>query len=307
MPQSRRNRLSLARRRLLVACVAVKFLLWPAALAAWLMGRRPATLADREAAQTASMELVRDISIDGVAIEDYCKKRCYLLWSTPPGEYLLNVTPPALMDDGTPRPLSLSPEEFSRALNATFDGTCASITNDGYLVTAAHCVQEGRDLWIILPYANGITTRKARVVKAWDGSADFAILKIEDIGTEKFPLGDPDAVEPGSIVMAGGMRTDNTGREIRFDFAVPVVSIAGRVKQVAPIAEQPGFHEVTSDLPLIRGFSGGPVVDTAGRLVAINTRSSNVRRLFPSAPATGYAVGLKAAEIEQTIAADRQR
>lgn len=299
--------MSHTRHRLLVACIAVNLLLWPAALAAWLMRYRPATLADRNAAQTASMELVRDINIDGVAIDDYCRKRCYPMWSTPPGEGILNVTAPEPTDDGSPRVLSLSPEEFSRALNADFVGTCGSVTSDGYLVTAAHCVHKGRDLWIILPYADGFTQRKARIVKAWDGSADFAILKIEDIDTAAFPLGDPAAVEPGSIVTAGGMRTDNTGRDIRFDLAVPVASVAGRITQVTPITEQPGFHEVKSDLPLIQGFSGGPVIDTAGRLVAINTRTSNVRRLFPRAPATGYAVGLQAAEIERVIAADRQR
>ena len=123
---------------------------------------------------------------------------------------------------------------------------------EGIIVTNAHVARQGR-LAVTLPDER---MAEARLV-ARDAGRDLAVLQV-DVGTlSKAPTGDPDSLRAGSLVLALG-----------HPWGIPNAMSLGVVHAVTTELGAPRW--IAADVRLAPGNSGGPLVDTTGRVVGVN-------------------------------------
>jgi serine protease Do len=128
---------------------------------------------------------------------------------------------------------------------------------DGYIVTNGHVVADADEIVVRL---SDHSEHKAKVVGV-DARTDVALLKIDAQNLPALPFGDSDKLEVGEPVMAIGNpfgleQTVTTG----------IVSAKERF-----IGSGPYDDFIQTDASVNPGNSGGPLVDTRGTLVGINT------------------------------------
>ena len=134
-------------------------------------------------------------------------------------------------------------------------GTGTVLGRRGFLVTNAHVARGGP---ITVVTADGVQA-EASIIAASTGR-DLALFRAPDLDVDPLPLGPCDSGRPGQIVLAVGYPGGDA------------VSVrAGVVASHHRSAASAGRTLVFSDLRLAPGFSGGPMVDAEGRLVAIST------------------------------------
>ena len=128
---------------------------------------------------------------------------------------------------------------------------------DGLILTNAHVVQF-RSPKVTLPDGR---TAPARVL-AHDRELDLAALRVDAADLPTIELGDSKQLQPGEWVLAAG-----------HPWGVAGAATAGVVIGMGPPPEIPtaGRELLHVGLHLRPGHSGGPLVDTQGRLVGINT------------------------------------
>lgn len=136
--------------------------------------------------------------------------------------------------------------------------------SDGLIVTNAHVVlqQSGR-----VAHTLAVTLRDGREfparVLAYDAEHDLAALRIDAAGLPAVELGDSRQLQPGDLVLALG-----------FPFGIRGGATSGVV--IGSGAHLPELGDarrewIAASLHLRPGHSGGPMVDSRGRLVGINT------------------------------------
>jgi len=130
--------------------------------------------------------------------------------------------------------------------------------SDGLIVTNAH-VLGARGLSVVLSDGRALPAR----VLAADRAHDVAALAVDVSGLPTISLGDSRRLTPGQWVIAVGHPWGVTGAA-----TAGIVTGAGRA-----LAEMPGPDRewIATDLHLRPGHSGGPLVDSGGHLVGINT------------------------------------
>lgn len=136
----------------------------------------------------------------------------------------------------------------------------------GLIVTNAHVVWS-RHLEIGLPDGRTVA---AEVVSRSRG-LDLALLRAASDGLTPLPLGDSDRVRPGEWVLALGHPWGVNGAVA----AGVVTSVDGRPDF---LGAGPALLELS--LPLRPGHSGGPLLDTRGRLIGINRMIAGPERSF---------------------------
>lgn len=152
---------------------------------------------------------------------------------------------------GVPRPQSTSSL-----------GTGFLVDNKGHLVTNHHVI-EGANVVEIL-FAKSKKKVRARLVGS-DPKTDLALLEIAPVAdTHPLDLGDSDSLRVGDVVLAignpfGYAHTVTSG----------IISAKGRV-----IGTGPYDNFLQTDAPIHPGNSGGPLIDTRGRVIGINTAIS---------------------------------
>jgi S1-C subfamily serine protease len=183
--------------------------------------------------------------------------------------------------------------------------SAACVSPHGHFLTAAHSLGSDRDVYILFHCPEkGACARRVRIV--WrDDRADLALIHAPGLGTEHFTLAEKVELRLGERVLAAGleliMTSDKDGKtSMRF--------CAGKI-QTKSITSNAGLLTFESDLPIVQGMSGGPVVLTDGRLVGVNTAVAGRPRGFLqwladrwSARATGVAI--EAAKLTRMIATD---
>lgn len=142
-------------------------------------------------------------------------------------------------------------------------GSGVIISEDGYIVTNNHVIQDASELEVTL---NNKDTYKAKLIGT-DSKMDIALLKI-DTGS-KLPyavFGDSDGVKVGEWVLAVGNPYNLTS-----------TVTAGIVSAKARNLDQKGIQSfIQTDAAVNPGNSGGALVNTRGELIGINTMISSM-------------------------------
>ncbi len=108
-------------------------------------------------------------------------------------------------------------------------------------------------------------TFDAQLVKA-EPEKDLAVLKIDPGGTKltPIPIGTSHDLEVGQKVFA-------IGNPFGLDQTLTTGVISGLGRQIRSVAGQPIKGVIQTDAAINPGNSGGPLLDSAGRLIGVNT------------------------------------
>jgi serine protease Do len=136
-------------------------------------------------------------------------------------------------------------------------GTGTIVAPDGGIVTNAHVARHGR-LEVILD-GRAVDADLAAV----EPSLDLALLRVGVAGLTPIQLGSSADLRPGELVLSLG---HPWGVESGATMGV-VIGVGADL----PENPQPGRSLVAVSLHLRPGHSGGPLVDTRGRLIGLNT------------------------------------
>ena len=138
------------------------------------------------------------------------------------------------------------------------------INEEGYILTNYHVVKGAQEISVTL--SNDVTTT-AQIVN-YDENQDVAMIKITDESV-KIPatveLGDSDSLQPGEEVIAIGTPLST---ELSSTVTKGIISATSR-----SVAVQSGvtMNLIQTDAAINAGNSGGPLVNTKGEVVGINS------------------------------------
>ena len=148
-----------------------------------------------------------------------------------------------------------SPEPSEREFSSLGSGFV--ISQDGYIVTNNHVVQNASDIQVT--FIDGLKLEAELI--AFDSETDLALLKVETI--EELPFlefGDSDSAKVGSWVMAIG-NPHGLGGSV----TAGIVSARGRMLG--------GRYDdfIQTDAAINRGNSGGPLFNLDGEVIGVNS------------------------------------
>ncbi len=169
---------------------------------------------------------------------------------------------------------------FGHTASSEVSGSGVFITQDGYILTNNHVVEDTSELWIIL--SDG-SRQDVQLVGA-DIYSDLAVLKTEGEVPSTAALGNSDALDPGETVIAIGSPLG----EFMNSVTVGVISATGR-----SIDTGEGYliqDLIQTDAAINQGNSGGPLVNLAGEVVGINTLVVRSSQSGALAEGLGFAI-----------------
>lgn len=150
-------------------------------------------------------------------------------------------------------------------------GSGVLISDDGYIVTNNHVVENADKINVVLPDKRSLDAK----VIGRDANTDLALIKIEGKGFPVVKLGNSDAVRVGEWVLAVGYPF-----ALNTTVTAGIVSAKGRTIGILNQTERSPTGEpqlntaiesfIQTDAAINRGNSGGALVNTRGELIGIN-------------------------------------
>ena len=137
-------------------------------------------------------------------------------------------------------------------------GSGVMVREDGYILTNHHVIAAGDD--ILVGFNDG--SQAAAAVVGTDPVTDLAVLKVDGAGYRTIAATSSDDVRVGDIVLAIG-NPFGIGQAV----SQGIVSAKGRYG----LSQTPYDDWIQTDAAVNPGNSGGALVDSAGRLLGINT------------------------------------
>jgi S1-C subfamily serine protease len=152
-------------------------------------------------------------------------------------------------------------------------GVSGTVWREGVVVTAEHTLRGREEVTVVLPSGQAVPAKAA----GRDPSTDIAILRIAGTASRLPEFADPSQVKVGHVVLALGRRVEN-----RLSASYGIISAMGGAWRTWAGGRIDQWLRL--DLNPYPGFSGGPLVDAAGRVLGINT--SGPRRSVLTIPGT---------------------
>ncbi len=138
------------------------------------------------------------------------------------------------------------------------------VDSDGYILTNSHVIANGNAKEIKVLFENGDQVN-GRVL--WfDPALDLAIVKVDITGLPAMELGDSDQLKVGELAIA-------IGNPLGLDFQRTVTSgiISGLNRSIAVDQNTVLEDLIQTDASINRGNSGGPLLNSNGEVIGINT------------------------------------
>jgi len=142
-------------------------------------------------------------------------------------------------------------------------GSGVIMTNDGYIVTNNHVIENADEINVTLPNKRSY---KAELIGA-DPSSDLAVLKISGTTFPYLMWGNSDEARLGQWVLA-------IGYPWSLDVTVTAGIISAKARSLGlnrQKSQSPVESFIQTDAAVNQGNSGGALVDTEGRLIGINS------------------------------------
>jgi len=169
--------------------------------------------------------------------------------------------------------ISVGKQLPGRGLEQAGAGSGIILAPDGYILTNSHVVQDARKLTATI---TGGTSLAATMIGT-DPATDLAVIRADGSSLPFATLGDSASLRVGQLIIA-------IGNPFGFQSSVStgVVSALGRAlrSQEGRLIENIIQHTA----PLNPGNSGGPLVDSRGRVIGINTA------IIPIAQGIGFSI-----------------
>ena len=190
----------------------------------------------------------------------------------------------------SPSVVSIAVENQQQLLNPFFNfgqsteqqsgiGTGFVVSKDGLILTNKHVVSESGAKYTAIIRGSDDSERKLPIKKVnLDPFNDLALVQVDANDLSPVELGDSDHLQVGQSVIAIGNalgRFDNT-------VTTGVVSALGRA--VSPIDPSTGVAErlddlIQTDAAVNPGNSGGPLVNSAGQVIGVNTAVASAQNI----------------------------
>lgn len=170
------------------------------------------------------------------------------------------------------------------------------ISPEGYIVTNNHVVREADDE-IQLAFSDG-TAATAEIVGR-SPSYDLAVLHVERDDLVPVVLGDSSAVTVGDPVLAIGSPLGLEGT-----VTSGIISALDRPVTAGERGETAFINALQTDAAINPGNSGGPLVDSAGRVIGVNSAIATLGfSVNPGSIGLGFAIPIDQAKrtVEQII------
>ncbi|MBB5785881.1 S1C family serine protease [Jiangella mangrovi] len=138
------------------------------------------------------------------------------------------------------------------------------ISEDGYVITNNHVIASAGDDGIELAFFDG--RRLAAELVGTSPSYDIAVLRVDAADLQPVVFGDSDSVAVGDPVVA-------IGSPLGLDATVTsgIVSALERPVTAGGEDDQSYINALQTDAAINPGNSGGPLVDSAGRVIGVNS------------------------------------
>jgi serine protease Do len=137
-------------------------------------------------------------------------------------------------------------------------GSGVIVSEDGYIVTNNHVVENASDIRVAMV---GGEEYPARIVGT-DPATDLAVLKVDRTGLPAITLSDSTLLEVGDTVLA-------IGNPFGIGQTVTVGIVSGLGRSGMGIVDYEDF--IQTDASINPGNSGGALTDVIGRLIGVNT------------------------------------
>lgn len=151
---------------------------------------------------------------------------------------------------------------FGEIFEQTGSGSGIIISQDGYIVTNNHVIENARSVSVIL---NTGVEYSATLVGS-DAKTDLAVLKIAATDLPAATLGDSSLCQAGELAVAIG---NPLGQELAGTVTVGVISAVNRSIQISD--DGATMSLLQTDAAINPGNSGGALVNSYGEVIGINS------------------------------------
>ncbi|MBK9984407.1 MAG: trypsin-like peptidase domain-containing protein [Saprospiraceae bacterium] len=149
---------------------------------------------------------------------------------------------------------------FSRKSYSGSTGSGVVISENGYIATNHHVIEDGGEIIVLLENGHEYPAK----LMGSDPSTDLALLKIEATGLPYLMFGNSDSLMVGEWVIA-------VGNPFKLYSTVTAGIVSAKSRNIN-ILDQGGIESfIQTDAAVNPGNSGGALVNTRGQLVGINT------------------------------------
>jgi S1-C subfamily serine protease len=182
--------------------------------------------------------------------------------------------------------------------NAAAAGTGMVLTSSGRILTNNHVIAGATTIRVVVPKTTHTYTAR---VAGYDTTADVAVLQLQKASNLKtVTTGDASSLKLGARVTAvgnaggTGKLTSSRGNVTGLHKSITVQGDDGTTEQLTGLIE--------TNAALQPGDSGGPLLNSAGRVVGIDTAAASGSPFAVSASNDGYAIPIgKATTIAKQI------
>ncbi|MCL2851642.1 MAG: trypsin-like peptidase domain-containing protein [Defluviitaleaceae bacterium] len=248
----------------------VRSMLGVTSVAALMLGSGVAGAALTERRMSAALDALEQRQAHTSAIVDEVAATVQSSLITPVGEFnprreALELS--ELFAGANPAVVAISTQTqgmnvFGRPVTRPSAGSGFLVSEDGYIVTNYHVIENASSVSVLLHDGNSYPA----VLVGGDFHSDLAVLKIEAQGLSYLSFADSDALLVGEQVAAIG----NPLGEFANSMSVGVVSALDREISIDRVPRT----MLQTDAAINRGNSGGPLVDMTGRVVGVVTAKS---------------------------------